>query len=170
MKKVLQTILLAAIWTITATAVPATPIFQVDKITTVGAPYRGDIWTLSVSGPISRTVTYTGVPDDEVGSNTDNLINKWTAAINSDPVMGGFLTAVAGSAMITLTADIPDTPFFSTVSVIEFSEFDFNEDPDLAVSVMTIVSVPDNIPEPTTLAIVGLGLVGLGVMRRRWSA
>ena len=110
------------------------------------------------------------MPDDEVGGNTVNLINKWTAAINSDPVMGGFLTAVAGSAMITLTADIPDTPFFSTVSVIEFSEFDFNEDPDLAVSVMTIVSVPQNIPEPGTLAILGLGLVGLGAMRRRRTA
>lgn len=41
------------------------------------------------------------------------------------------------------------------------------DDPGLDNVSLTEISVPSSIPEPTTLAILGLGLVGLSVMRRR---
>lgn len=149
-----------------ASPAAAVPVFQVDEVQVVGAPYRDDFWTLNITGPITRTVAYTGTAADESGANTFNMLTGWAAAINTDTIMGGFLTAaVFTGGIMTLTADIANTAFSSSVSVVEDCDCNFNEDPDLSVSVRTTTSVP--VPEPATLAVFAIGLASLASLRRR---
>jgi hypothetical protein len=64
---------------------------QIDAITLVGAPYTGDIFTLTLSSPTVATSSYTAVIGS--GPNSYQLINNWSSAINSDSNLNSILTA-----------------------------------------------------------------------------
>jgi len=159
---------IAALLTISAPAL-SLPIAQVDLVTTSGPTYRDDQWTLNLSGPIVASVTYTVVPDDEVGSNILNATAHWVDAINADPVVGAFLTAALLPSLhqFTLTADTPGVPFFASVSVFEASQSDNNELEPLSVGITTTTQASTDIAEPHALAALSLGLAFLMVLSRR---
>lgn len=114
---------------------------QAHEINMSGPTYQNDEWTLTVSGPISSTVTYVVTNADIAGCNICNAAANWAAAINNDPMMGSFLTAevmtVQGTSpeVIRITANAPNDPFTASVFVIEASQSDFNESEPLIVTV-----------------------------------
>jgi len=151
---------------------------QIDEIVMTGPTYQNDQWTLTVNqplitGPITSTVVYTVTLADVFGANLLNAATNWTAAINNDATMSDFLTASLETditdttfQIIHLTAKSEGLRFFSFVSVFEASEFDFNEETPLTVSVSTIVAA---VPLPAALPLFATALAGMGLLgwRRR---
>lgn len=154
----------------------AIPTSQVDEITLGGATYQGDVWTLTLTGPVSGSVAYTVTLADVSGCNVCNAILGWGTAINNDAVIGNFLTATfelfdgvnSIDPVITLTADTAGVPFTASVSVFEASNSDFNEIDDLTVSIETIVRASSaTVSEPGALGLLGIGLIGVVGTRQR---
>lgn len=163
---------------------------QVDKIQVPPDAYTnvGDQYFLSISGPITSTVSIEVTGDDIIGCNLCNAIVKWGQAINDDPVMGAFLTATYDvwdgvsvvpfgggtfradyDPFILLTANTAGVEFDSSVWVIS-SGLVPKTNPsftDLTVSVETITPAISAIPESPTLALMGLGLAIMRVARKK---
>jgi hypothetical protein len=161
---------------------------QVDKIQLPPDAFTstGDQYSLSITGPITSTVTIELVPADIVGCNLCNATVKWGEAINDDPVMSGFLTATYDvwdgvsvvpfgggtradyDPAILLTANAVGVEFFSSVWVLSAGNPKTNPNfTDLAVSVSTIVPAQATVPIPPALWLFGSGLLGLVGMARR---
>lgn len=160
---------------------------QVDKIQLSPEAYTnvGDQYSLSITGPITSTVTIQLYSN--AGCNICNAIVQWGTAINNDPIMSSFLTATYdvwdGSVVpfgggynradydpgIYLTANIAGVEFFSDVSVLSLTGIPKTLPyfTDLSVSVSTIVPAQASVPEPTTLALMGIGLAGLGFAHKK---
>jgi VCBS repeat-containing protein len=124
---------------------------QVTTVVLNGSTYRGDVWQLSIAGPITATVAYTVTAADESGSNSGNAAMNWAAKINADPILSGFLTAVGDYAghKITLTAKQADVSFTPTVTVADASPSDNSANYPLSASVANTTTMATVVPVDT---------------------
>lgn len=151
----------------------AMPLPQVDKITLGGPTYQDDQWTLTLTSPVSRSVTYITTLADVTGCNICNVTKNWGEAINNDVVIGALLTAEyvvwdgfsPYDPIITLVANAPGIQFSASVSVIEASDSDFNETEPLSVTIETVR--PSQVPAPATLGLFAFALTALAALRLR---
>jgi LPXTG-motif cell wall-anchored protein len=168
---------LIALVLLIATNANAALVSQIDKITLFGATYRNDVWTLTVTSPVSGTVAYTADSDDEVGCNICNITEHWTDQINGSSLNSLFTATFDNShvpndgdfTIIYLTGVTPGQAFSATVSVFEASDSDNNEIDDLEISIETIQSA-STVPIPPAILLFGsalLGLGGIGYRRRK---
>ena len=125
-----ETLSLAAGGASASTSVNDTSLTPPSVLTMRGATYRNDVWRLAFTGGLNKTIQYTVVGDDEVGSNVENVRNKVRTLIQNDADLGPlFNIAIGGSG--TATPSITLTPNTSqiinlTLSVVDASNADLS--------------------------------------------
>jgi hypothetical protein len=161
--------------------------YQVDLIQLDPDAYTnlGDEYSLTVTGPITSTVTIN--LSSNAGCNICNAVVQWGTAINNDPVMSSFLTATYDvwdgisvvdfgngtvradyDPAIYLTANTAGVKFFSDASVLSLTNIPVTNPSfvDLSVEVSTVTPARISVPEPSTLALFMIGLLGLGLFKQ----
>ena len=101
---------------------------QRNLITMGGSTYPGDTWSLEVTSPVLRDVTYTVTRADVAGCNACNAAQNWITLINTDPVMEGLVFAryLGGSGKslgITIEGRQPGTSIEFTVRATDNSPY-----------------------------------------------
>jgi hypothetical protein len=101
-----ETLSLAAGGASASTSVSDTSLTPPFVLTMGGSTYRNDVWRLAFSGAVNKTIQYTVVGDDEVGSNGENVKNKIINLIRNDSDISPLFNVSAGALgiwTITLT-------------------------------------------------------------------
>ena len=63
-----------------------------------GATYRDDVWSISFSGDVNKTISYQVNPNDEIGSNITNVGNALANLIRGDAVLGSKYSVVVDTS------------------------------------------------------------------------
>ena len=111
---------------LSCTTISSSP--QQSLITMGGSTYPGDTWSLEVTSPVLRDVTYTVTRADVAGCNACNAAQNWITLINTDPVMEGLVFAryLGGSGKslgITIEGRQPGTSIEFTVRATDNSPY-----------------------------------------------
>ena len=122
----------------------------------------------TVANPMDEDLTWGGMTDTfAIDLEVLDIVDGFDATITVTDTGGGSFTYVipAAPSVAPVTAFVPYSNFmgvdFSTVSSLVFTVVSSLPSLDLGVTAIR------KVPEPATVAIMGLGLLGLGFMRRR---
>ena len=146
-------------------------MYQIDRIDMRGSTYPPDLWSLTITGDNTSTVSYTVQASDVNGPNAINAADNWVIDINNHPIMSSVvqadrILASDGYPSIILTGQIANYAFLSSVSVFDSSPNDYSSIRPLEISVYTVQEASP-VPLPAGIYLFLSGLAGLGLVRRK---